>query len=245
MGVSTAPHAAIGDGFHDIAAPQERSCVGGFPGYNYPYFSKGNPMKRRDFILTTSTGALAAVAGSATAQQGQMPMQTPWEWTDENGLARFLKPDTNPLENEYEKYPRCPYCGMMRKMWSHSRHLVVYEDDTVDATCSIHCAAISLSINMDRGPRTIYAGDAGAEGDMKPLADTDQMTYVIDPGKMGTMTKVSKFAYADRAAAEAAAGDGAELTDFNGALRAAYADMAEDTIAIRARRAAKRAASGN
>lgn len=197
-------------------------------------------MNRRDFILTTSTGAIFA-AGSARGQMA--PMQMPWDWTDENGLARFLQVDTAPLENEFEKYPRCPYCGMMRKAFSHTRHLIVYDDDSVDATCSIHCAGISLSLNMDRGPKTIYAGDAGAGAEIKPLVDTATMTYVIDPGQMGTMSNVSKRAYADPAMAEAAAAgaEGARLASFDDALREAFIGMAEDTIAIRKRRAEKRA----
>ncbi|GKY89546.1 nitrous oxide reductase accessory protein NosL [Sinisalibacter aestuarii] len=201
-------------------------------------------MNRRDFILTASTGALAAGAASAQDQ-----MQMPRDWTAENGLARFLKVDTAPLENEFEKYPRCPYCGMMRQQWSHTRHLIVYDDDTVDGTCSIRCAAISLSLNMDRGPRTIYAGDAGAEAEVKPLADTEAMSYVINPAKMGTMSPVSKWAYADPARAEAAAAEaeGTQIVGFDDALRLAFASMAEDTIGIRKRRAERRAraASGN
>lgn len=199
-------------------------------------------MKRRNFLLTTSTGMLFAAAGTAQAQE---KMVMPWDWTDENGLARFLKVDPNPLENEFEKYPRCPYCGMVRKMFSQTRHLIVYDDDTVDGTCSLHCAAISLSLNLDRGPKTIYAGDAGAEDEVKPLVDVEQATYVIDPSKPGTMAAVSKYAYADKAKAEAAMVEGAELTDFNGALVRSYADMAQDTINIRARRAERRARAGN
>jgi nitrous oxide reductase accessory protein NosL len=199
-------------------------------------------MKRRNFLLTTSTGMLFAAAGTAQAQE---KMVMPWDWTDENGLARFLKVDPNPLENEFEKYPRCPYCGMVRKMFSQTRHLIVYDDDTVDGTCSLHCAAISLSLNLDRGPKTIYAGDAGAEDEVKPLVDVEQAVYVIDPSKPGTMAAVSKYAYADKAKAEAAMVEGAELTDFNGALVRSYADMAQDTINIRARRAERRARAGN
>lgn len=196
-------------------------------------------MKRRDFILTGSTGALLAAGTSASAN---MKKKMPWDWTDEHGPANFLKVDTNPLQDEFKKYPRCPYCGMMRKMWSHTRHLIVYEDDSVDGTCSIHCAGISLSMNMDRGPKVIYAGDAGAEGEVKPLVDTAKMTYVINPTKMGTMTKVSKHAFADKAAAEAAAAeaDGTSMVGFDDALRAAFNGMAEDTIAIRKRRAERR-----
>lgn len=200
-------------------------------------------MNRRDFILTSSSGALFAAA--AARAEGQMPMQSPMAWTDENGLTRFLKVDTSPLENEFDKYPRCPYCGMVRMQFSHSRHLIVYDNDTVDGTCSIHCAAISLSLNMDAGPKVIYAGDAGSDVEVKPLADTAQMTYVIDKSKPGTMTMVSKFAYADAAKAEAAAGEGATLVGFDDALRLAYAEMAEDTIMLRKRRGEKRKEMGS
>ncbi|HHC29269.1 MAG TPA: hypothetical protein ENK80_01720, partial [Rhodobacterales bacterium] len=61
-------------------------------------------MNRRDFILTTSTGALFAVGTSAA--NPQMQMQSPMAWVDENGLTRHLKVETNPLENALEKYPR-------------------------------------------------------------------------------------------------------------------------------------------
>ena len=95
-------------------------------------------MKRRDFLLTSSTG-LALVASGAAAEDMKpmdgMPM-SPMDWTDQNGLTRFLKTDTAPLENEFEKCPRCPYCGMMRQMFSQTRHLIVYDNDTVDGTCS-------------------------------------------------------------------------------------------------------------
>lgn len=200
-------------------------------------------MKRREFLMTAPAGVmLTAVAARAEG----MKMQKPWEWTDENGLARFLKVDTAPLENEFDKYPRCAYCGMMRKAFSYSRHLIVYDDDTVDGTCSLHCAAISLSLNMDRGPKTIYAGDNSSAEEIKPLVDVDQATYVLDPSIPGTMAKVSNWAYSDRTSAEVAAEgkDGAELTDFNGALAQSYAAMAQDTADIRGRRAEKRKRMG-
>jgi nitrous oxide reductase accessory protein NosL len=68
------------------------------------------------------------------------------------------------------------------------------------------------------------------------------MHYVVDPGKPGTMTKVSNSAYASRAAAEAAAGTeaatkaGAKIVDFNSALTSAYLVMADDTVMLRKRR---------
>ncbi|PYF10265.1 NosL protein [Rhodobacter viridis] len=199
-------------------------------------------MKRREFLAATASAA-ALVPLAARAEMAMSPAEkpvSPMQWTDENGLTRFLKVDTDPVTDDLGKYPRCPYCGMMRGMFPASRHLIVYENDTVDGTCSIHCAAISLALNMDAGPKTIYAGDAGAEGEMKPLADTAAMTYVIDPAKPGTMSAVSKLAYADRTKAEAAASAGATLADFDAALMAAYVEMAKDTTMIRKRRGEKR-----
>jgi len=149
-------------------------------------------------------------------------------------------PDAHPLENELEKYPRCPYCGMSRKKWHHSRHLVQYDDGLVDGTCSIHCLAISLSLNLDRGPKAIYAADFGSADVIKPLVEVDKATYLIGAKLKGTMTMQSKMAFSS---AEAAAAmqqkKGGELGNFDAALKAAYLSMASDTMAIRKRRAMK------
>ena len=68
------------------------------------------------------------------------------------------------------------------------------------------------------------------------------MTYVIDPAKPGTMSAVSKLAFAARPKAEAAAAGSAEaqLVDFDAALTLAYLEMAKDTAMIRKRRGEKR-----
>ena len=175
-------------------------------------------------------------------------MVMPWEYitkkdeiknTDGTPLQFMPKKpvDADPLTDELSKYPICPYCGMNRTKFSHTRHLIHYQDDLVDGTCSIHCASISLALNMDRGPKAIYVGDAGSSEKVKPLVLVDKAHYVLDPSKMGTMTGSSKYAYADKAKAEAAGGT---IVDFDGAMKAAYADMAANTTLIRKRRAEKR-----
>lgn len=201
------------------------------------------PFNRRHWLKAASVSAVALGGASASMAQNQgKPDMPPTQWTDAYGLVASLPKDPDPLTNELDKYPRCRYCGMERAKFSHTRHLLVYEDDSVEGTCSLHCAAISLSLNMDRGPKAIYAGDAGAPDAIKPLALVDKMHYVLDPSKPGTMTKSSKFAYANRAAAEAAASTeaaskaGAKMVDFNAALTGAYLGMAEDTIMLRKRR---------
>jgi nitrous oxide reductase accessory protein NosL len=208
-------------------------------------------MKRRQFLQASSLAALTMGVGArvASAQQPTMP----WEWiqkkdsitnTDGTPLQFMPKgaPDPDPLTDELKKYPMCPYCGMSRTKFSHSRHLIHYSDDLVDGTCSLYCASLSLGLNMDRGPKAIYVGDAGAEGEVKPLIKVEDATYTLIPGKPGTMTARRKWAYADKAKAEAAiAADGGALAGFDEALVAAYADMAQDTLRIRKNRADRRA----
>lgn len=151
------------------------------------------------------------------------------------------QPDPDPLTDELKKYPKCPYCGMDRTQYHYSRHLVQYDDNLVDGTCSIHCLAISLSLNIDRGPKAIYAADFGSSAEIKPLALVDKASYVIGSKLKGTMTANSKVAFADKAKAEAAmAKEGGTLANFDEALKATYLDMAADTARVRKNRAEKR-----
>ena len=150
-------------------------------------------------------------------------------------------PDPDPLKDELNKYKRCPYCGMGRKMWNHSRHLVHYDDDLVDPTCSLHCVAISLSLNLDRGIKAIYAADFGSDNKIKPMINVDKATYLTGSDLPGTMTKQSKMAFSSQKTAMAASkSHGGEIVDFDKALSKAYLSMANDTAMIRKKRAAKR-----
>lgn len=195
-----------------------------------------NTVDRRTLLKTLGAGTLLGVtlghAGSAVAADTD---GTPFQFIPKTA------PDANPLENELTKYPKCPYCGMDRTQYHHSRHLIQYEDDLVDGTCSIHCAALSLAINLDRGPKAIYAADFGSAEKIKPLIKVDVASYLIGSKLPGTMSKTSKLAFASADAAKAAqAENGGDIGDFNAALTRSYADMAEDTIMIRKKRAEMR-----
>ena len=196
-----------------------------------------DPARRQMLRLLAATGATAGVATlsppalAAKCETDGTPLQ----------FAPKTQPDPNPLENELGKYPKCPYCGMDRKQYHHSRHLVHYQDDLVDASCSLHCAALSLALNMDRGPKAIYAADFGAKDDPKPLTKVDVTTYLIGSKLPGVMTQQSKVAFASKTAAEAAkAEQGGELGDFDTALQATFQSMASDTLIIRKKRAEMR-----
>lgn len=212
------------------------------------------PLGRREAIkLLAATGiagfsgiGLAATGGGAGAMlPGVGWVKSSGRQCEGDGTPLQFIPktaaDPDPLQNDLEKYPRCPYCGMKRAQWHHSRHLVHYDDGLADGTCSIHCLAISLSLNLDRGPRAIYAADFAAETNPKPLIPVDDATYLIGSSLPGTMTANSKMAFASVDVAKAAQGEkGGELSDFDQALRRAYLGMAEDTGKIRKRRLEKR-----
>jgi len=216
--------------------------------------SNKKKMSRRDalrmFAVTGITGltGLYAVQASAEGVGALMPGKG---WLKQGARCdgdgtplQFIpktQPDPDPLKDELTKYPTCPYCGMNRTMWHHSRHLVHYDDDLVDPTCSLHCLAISLILNLDRGAKTIYAADFGADSKIKPLVNVDQAAYLVGSDLPGTMTKESKMAFSSPEAAKAAGkSHGGKVVGFDEALTAAYLGMAKDTVMIREKRAAKR-----
>lgn len=193
----------------------------------------------RWFAVAGATAGVAALSSPVLAAACEHD-GTPLQFTPKTS------PDPNPLDNELAKYPKCPYCGMDRRQFHHHRHLVHYQDDVVDATCSLHCAALSLALNMDRGPKAIYAADFGATADVKPLINVDTATYLIGSKLPGVMTKQSKVAFGSKAAAEAAKTEqGGELGHFDAALQAAYQSLSSDTLMIRQKRAEKRQHAGH
>ena len=150
-------------------------------------------------------------------------------------------PDAKPLENEFEKYPKCPYCGMDRKEHNRSRMLVQYSDNLVDGTCSIHCLALSLGLNVDRDPKEIWGPDYANSADPRPLLPVDKLTYLIGADLKHVMTKRSKHSFSSsETAKEFQAKHGGTLAKFDDALRESYLGMADDVTMIRKVRAEQR-----
>lgn len=210
---------------------------------------KDHDASRRGALKILGGLPLIGMAAAASAAEKAGPAEEPAEPAKAacDGAGTPLQfapksaPDPTPLKNELKKYPTCPYCGMNRTQWQHSRHLVHYDDDLVDGTCSIHCLAISLSLNIDRGPKAIYVADFGSDAKTNPLVLVDEATYVVGSSLKGTMTMVSKMAFADKAKAEAVVAEqGGELMNFEEALELTYLGMATDAKHIRKRRAERR-----
>ena len=140
-------------------------------------------------------------------------------------------------DDDAKTHPNCIYCGMNRTQFAHSRMLIEYDDNTTAAFCSVHCAAVDLSLKIDKTPKSIMVGDYAT----KELIDAEKAYWVLGGGKMGVMTKRAKWAFATRESAESfISGNGGNLISFDDALKASYEDMNADTKMIREKRKMKR-----
>lgn len=193
-------------------------------------------MKRREMLK------LSALAGIASAA---LPVAANAQTCENDGTPnQFIPktaPDANPLENDIQKYPKCPYCGMDRQQHNKTRMLVQYSDDLSDGVCSIHCLALSLSLNIDREPKGIWGPDFGADVEPRPLLPVDNLTYLLGADLKHAMTRKSKHSFASADVAKTfQAKHGGTLVAFNDALRESYLGMADDVMMIRKNRAERR-----
>ena len=62
-------------------------------------------------------------------------------------------------QQDIDKHASCKYCGMDRKMFAHSRMLLIYEDGSELGTCSLHCLAVDMALNIDKTPKSIQVAD--------------------------------------------------------------------------------------
>jgi copper chaperone NosL len=137
------------------------------------------------------------------------------------------------FDNDVKEIPACKYCGMNRETFAHSRMLTEYADGTKEGTCSLHCTAVDLALNLDKAPKSIRVGDYNHKG----LINAETAVWIIGGNKPGVMTRNAKWAFANKADAEKYRQEnGGRIATFDEALEAAYKDLADDTKMIRERR---------
>ena len=136
-------------------------------------------------------------------------------------------------QEDVKASPSCRHCGMDREKFAASRMVIQYDDGSSVGTCSIHCAALDLATTLDKAPTALLVADLGS----KALVDAEKATWVLGGAKQGVMTRRGKWAFAERAAAEAFAKEnGGTVVTFDEAMKAAYEDMWQDTKMIREKR---------
>jgi copper chaperone NosL len=137
------------------------------------------------------------------------------------------------VQADIHKYTSCQYCGMDRGKFGYSRVLIEYDDGSIIATCSIHCAVVDLALNIDKTPKAILMGDY----ETKKLIDAENAVWVIGGNKMGVMTRRAKWAFEKKGDAEKFVSEnGGTLVAFDEVMKAAYEDMYQDTKMIREKR---------
>ncbi len=138
---------------------------------------------------------------------------------------------------DMQNNPSCKYCGMDRTKFAHSRMVVEYDDGTSLGTCSMHCLAIELALNIDKTPRSLQVGDYNS----KTLIDAEKAFWVMGGNKPGVMTKRAKWAFENKADAEKfIAENGGSLSSFDVTIKASYEDMYTDSKMIREKRKMKK-----
>jgi nitrous oxide reductase accessory protein NosL len=149
------------------------------------------------------------------------------------GLILSLSAGFCLAQDDVAKQASCKYCGMDRKTFAHSRMLVTYEDGSSMGTCSLHCTAVELALNIDKTPKSIEVGDFKT----KKLIDAEKAFWVIGGSKPGVMTKRAKWAFESKADADAFIKEnGGKPASFDEAIKASYEDMYADTKMIRDKR---------
>ncbi|WP_025346282.1 nitrous oxide reductase accessory protein NosL [Sulfurospirillum multivorans] len=118
----------------------------------------------------------------------------------------------------------CPICGMSLKMFYKTSHGVILKDGTAKQYCSIRCLAADYPA-IESHISKIVVTDVKSE----KLIDVKSAFYVVGSKVPGTMSMVSKLAFANEADAKAfATENGGEVMNFDAAFAKAKASLAND-----------------
>lgn len=140
-------------------------------------------------------------------------------------------------QEDIHKHPNCSYCGMDRAKFAHSRVFIVYDDGSSLGACSLHCAALDMAVNIDKGPVSIQVGDYNT----RQLIYAETAFWVIGGQKPGVMTRRATWAFQNQKDAQQfIQAYGGEAATFEQAISTAYQSMYQDTKMIREKRKMKR-----
>jgi len=162
--------------------------------------------------------ALGTLATFAQAEEAKPKKMTKMFQTVSKGEATLLQ--------EGKAKPFCPECGMTLPMFYKTNHAATV-DGKVKQYCSIHCVVE----DTQKGSKLtdIKVVDVTS----LKFISVEKATYVVGSTKKGTMTMVSKYAFANKADAEAfAKANGGKVMDYSAAYKAAESDFAKDSKMI-------------
>jgi len=159
--------------------------------------------------------ALGTMATFAQAEEAKPKKMMKMFQTVSKGEATLLQ--------EGKAKPFCPECGMTLPVFYKTNHAATV-DGKVKQYCSIHCVVE----DTQKGSKLtdIKVVDVTS----LKFIPVEKATYVVGSAKKGTMTMVSKYAFANKADAEVfAKANGGKVMDYSAAYKAAESDFAKDS----------------
>ncbi len=128
----------------------------------------------------------------------------------------------------YSTVKRCPNCGMMINMWARTRHSFQHPEGEM-TTCSIRCMA-DKAVSSGAEPANAQVAMYLVPENMMPV---EKAMYVIGSTAPGTMTMKSKVAFPDKMSAKQfAEAYGGQVVSFQGAYKAAKAELPKSRMLI-------------
>ena len=122
----------------------------------------------------------------------------------------------------------CPVCGMNLKMFYKTSHTAKLKDGKKRQYCSLRCLAVD-SHEHNLSLSDVQVVDVNSE----KLIDANKAFYVLNSKIKGTMSKVSKLAFATKKEAETFAKKmGGEVVDFKTVLEKANASLKSDIAMV-------------
>ena len=120
----------------------------------------------------------------------------------------------------------CPKCGMSLPMFYKS-NMSAEVDGKVKQYCSIHCLVDDISSGAKVSDIKVV------DTNSLKFIDAKDAYFVVGSSKMGTMTKVSKYAFASKEDAKAFASKfGGDVMDFEHTLALAKKQFAKESVMI-------------
>lgn len=120
------------------------------------------------------------------------------------------------LQTGVEKH-RCPTCAMDLVKHYKTSHAVKLKDGSYRQYCSIHCLVEEMEMGFLRDKKETVAEILAADTKGLKMIPANKAFYVIGSNVRGTMTGVSKYAFAAKADAE-------EFKSTNGGKMGTYDD---------------------
>lgn len=165
-------------------------------------------MKKLLLLVAATTAIFAMGDADATPQEVKKTKMMAMFQSVDPSKAQILQTGKNKLY--------CPLCGMTLPMFYKTNHVATHKGHTKQY-CSIHCLAND------------HSNHKGELSDMKVVdvtslkfIDATKAFYVVGSSKKGTMSMISKYAFATKAAAQAFAKEfGGEVKNFEETLKIA------------------------